>query len=297
MTDSADAFDVGRMALGGFGSMLDTVEMMRRAMSSLAVPPSLAPTADVSELDKRIADLKAVEQWLNLNLGLLRGTIQGLEIQRGTIATVQAFGAQFLEALTPASPAARSGAAEPIARARAEDRPSAEPPTRPEPPPAGPAASAAARTREASAPAATAAGSHTEASAHKPTRRRTADETAAASAPGVAANAPLPAAMDPAAWWNMLQQNFSQVAQAALSGLPGGSADSAPAPELDSKPRRRASTSPGASEATGAAASGTPMRQRSASKRSARQRSGSAPGVKSFVPEPLPPPAQRRNRS
>lgn len=46
---------------------------------------------DLQELDKRIQELKAVEQWLSLNLNLLKTTIQGLEVQRGTIAAIQSF--------------------------------------------------------------------------------------------------------------------------------------------------------------------------------------------------------------
>jgi hypothetical protein len=47
--------------------------------------------ADLKELDKRINELKAVEQWLSLNLNLLKTTIQGLEVQRGTLAAIQSF--------------------------------------------------------------------------------------------------------------------------------------------------------------------------------------------------------------
>jgi hypothetical protein len=57
-----------------------------------ALPSMMMPTLDVKELDKRIADLRSVEQWLNLNLNLLRTTIQGLEMQRSTLAAWQALG-------------------------------------------------------------------------------------------------------------------------------------------------------------------------------------------------------------
>jgi len=39
----------------------------------------------VAELEKRIAELRTVEQWLNLNLGMLRTSIQTLEVQKGTL--------------------------------------------------------------------------------------------------------------------------------------------------------------------------------------------------------------------
>lgn len=48
------------------------------------------PTLDSGELDKRIADLKAVEGWLQLNLNMLQATLQGLEMQRATLAAMQA---------------------------------------------------------------------------------------------------------------------------------------------------------------------------------------------------------------
>ena len=49
------------------------------------------PTTDPAELEKRIADLKTVEHWLDFNLTLLRTTIQGLEIQRGTLLALKAW--------------------------------------------------------------------------------------------------------------------------------------------------------------------------------------------------------------
>ena len=56
-------------------------------MSSLN--PFGIPTLDIEELDKRIKDLKSVESWLSLNLNVLQTTIQGLEVQRATLSTLQ----------------------------------------------------------------------------------------------------------------------------------------------------------------------------------------------------------------
>ncbi len=81
-------------SLTAFGSLSDTVEMVKKTWGQLGMPSSFAPTMDIEELDKRIADLQAVEQWLIANQTMLRGTIQGLEVQRNTIATVQALGKQ-----------------------------------------------------------------------------------------------------------------------------------------------------------------------------------------------------------
>jgi hypothetical protein len=57
------------------------------------IPSVLMPTLDIKELDKRIADLRSVEHWLQLNQGLLHTTIQGLEMQRNTLSAWQSFGA------------------------------------------------------------------------------------------------------------------------------------------------------------------------------------------------------------
>ena len=42
-------------------------------------------------LDKRIGELRSIEQWLTINQNMLRTTIQGLEVQRGTIAALRSF--------------------------------------------------------------------------------------------------------------------------------------------------------------------------------------------------------------
>jgi hypothetical protein len=52
----------------------------------------ISPTLDVKEIDKRIADLRAVEKWLELNLNMLKATVQALEVQRGTIQQLSRLG-------------------------------------------------------------------------------------------------------------------------------------------------------------------------------------------------------------
>ncbi|MGN6809074.1 MAG: PhaM family polyhydroxyalkanoate granule multifunctional regulatory protein [Trinickia sp.] len=58
-----------------------------------AMSDMMTPLTNVEELDKRITDLRAVEQWLKLNLNMLQSAIQGLEVQRATLSTLRAFGA------------------------------------------------------------------------------------------------------------------------------------------------------------------------------------------------------------
>lgn len=68
------------------------------------LPGMVTPTLDTEELDKRIADLKAVEGWLKTNLGLLQMTIHGLEMQSTTLAAMQAFGQSAKDSEAPANP-------------------------------------------------------------------------------------------------------------------------------------------------------------------------------------------------
>ena len=78
--------------MAGESSQYDPMEFLRSVWGQMPfpVPGFVTPTLDVGELDKRIADLKAVEGGLRLNLGMLQTSIQGLEVQRATLATMQA---------------------------------------------------------------------------------------------------------------------------------------------------------------------------------------------------------------
>ena len=49
----------------------------------------VAPTLNVEELEKRIGELKAVHFWLDQNSKALGATIQALEVQKMTLATLQ----------------------------------------------------------------------------------------------------------------------------------------------------------------------------------------------------------------
>ena len=49
----------------------------------------VAPTLNVEELDKRIQELKVVQFWLDQNATALKATIQALEVQKMTLATLK----------------------------------------------------------------------------------------------------------------------------------------------------------------------------------------------------------------
>lgn len=67
------------------GNMFNPLESFNQAWRTMQGASPLPPTMSVAELEKRIAELRTVEQWLNLNLGMLRTSIQTLEVQKGTL--------------------------------------------------------------------------------------------------------------------------------------------------------------------------------------------------------------------
>jgi hypothetical protein len=55
----------------------------------------VAPTLNVEELDKRIDELKTVQFWLDQNATALKATIQALEVQKMTLATLKGMNFNF----------------------------------------------------------------------------------------------------------------------------------------------------------------------------------------------------------
>src|SRR5882672_8906622 len=69
----------------------DPLEFLKSLWGPMGLPMAglSAPSAGMSELERRIAELKSVENWLNMNLNVLRMTIQGLETQKAGLAAMQ----------------------------------------------------------------------------------------------------------------------------------------------------------------------------------------------------------------
>jgi hypothetical protein len=152
------------------------------------LPNMFAPTLDINELEKRIADLRAVEQWLELNAGILRTTIQSLEVQRATIATLKGISGAMLAPI--------------MGRSEASPKlPSNQPPEV--------ALGLAAMKAEESMSTKTEALSAPAPSAPKKSSRRT-------SQPSVT-SAAIAAPLNPTAWWNSLQDQFTRLATAATA--------------------------------------------------------------------------------
>lgn len=60
-----------------------------------AAPGWVAPTLDPEELDKRIQELKTVQFWLEQNAKAVAATVQALEVQRMTLATLKGMNMSF----------------------------------------------------------------------------------------------------------------------------------------------------------------------------------------------------------
>lgn len=241
--------ELASLGFGQLGQLLDGMDLMSRTWSKVSMPSAMSPALSLEDLDKRIADLRAIEQWLALNQNMLRTTIQGLEVQRGTVAALQSLGKVLDPALAGAAlfDAARQATApeatrqEPVA-----SRPAA--PAAPPPPPAagkGPDAPAAAPQRAGTSGAAAGA----------------ADEPA----PQADAAASGDSAQLAQAWWDMLNRNFQQVAQTALGSLAAATQTTAPRADADADAAtttgRKAAGSSGPAGATGrkrGARKGTP---------------------------------------
>lgn len=170
--------------LPGVGAMTDTLDFVKNLWGSMGVPGIgmagiAAPTMSVEDLDKKIADLKAVEAWLNVNVSMLRGTIQTLEVQRGTIVTLKSMGAALANAVQ------QPGASE--------------------------------KSVLAAAPFASAFFPQASTQPAQPAKPAEAAKTAAPADKDSAANAAAAAMTNPAAWWNMLQDQFKVAVGSAMS--------------------------------------------------------------------------------
>jgi hypothetical protein len=92
--------DPDNTSFAGFGKFVPGFDFLQNLASQAgsATPgipqlPKLgswiAPTLNVEELDKRIEELKAVQFWLDQNALALKATIQALEVQKMTLATLK----------------------------------------------------------------------------------------------------------------------------------------------------------------------------------------------------------------
>jgi hypothetical protein len=185
----------------GFGKFVPGFDFLQNlakgASQTLPQMPNLsswiAPTLNVEELDKRIGELKAVNFWLDQNSKALGATIQALEVQKMTLATLKGMNFNMSEMANALklNTDAMFGGMQKMSEKAAEA--------------AGSVASAATR----SAAKATA------------TPRKTAAKPRADAANGPAAGASV---VDPMQWWGALTQQFQQIASSAMKDVGGQAA-------------------------------------------------------------------------
>jgi type IV secretory pathway VirB10-like protein len=174
----------------GMGSMNDPLGFVKKLWGDMHLPGMVTPTVSIDELDKKIKDLQTVEAWLSVNMNMLRGTIQALEVQRATIANLKTMGENFAQQMNSASAKAGFGATAEAPKSNAgwpmsEQKAPAEPPK------------AAEKAEPAPAPPKPAAEA-------PPTKA--AEDKSEAAAPFA----------NPAAWWNLLQDQFKQAVSKAM---------------------------------------------------------------------------------
>jgi len=207
----------------GQNPILASMEMMRQAWEGLASSGGMDAAAmgrimSVEEMDKRISDLRAVENWLRMNLSMLSSTIQGLEVQRATVATLKSFVDTGMSSATQAAAGAgeRAPAASPL-----DEVLKSWPGPGDANPPSGPSAQATAQP-----PVGEPVASPQPASS---------DEASATAAPGAQGGSPdqsdavAAAASAAQGWWNLLQQQFQTLAAATAASTEGALSDLAEA--------------------------------------------------------------------
>jgi hypothetical protein len=179
----------------GAGSITDTMEFMRKMWGSMGAPAMGIPSLSVEEINKKITDLKTVASWLDLNMNMLRATIQTLEVQSATLSALQAMGAILTPGQTPESSSASATQANPFGFANWPESTPRAAASQPQPVPEP-------RVEDMEDP-------DDEPDVEAPESATAASSEAAS--PGGMPGPDFHAAMsNPNAWWNLLQEQFQQ---------------------------------------------------------------------------------------
>ena len=176
----------------GFGKFVPGFDFLQNLSKGTpqqpAAMPSLsswvAPTLNVEELDKRIGELKAVSFWLDQNAKALAATIQALELQKMTLATLKGMNFSMVD-IGNALKLKPDGAATGASRAGGDN--------------AAAAGSMAGAAKEAVAKA-----------------RAGKKSGPAPGGNGQAAKIPAAGVVDPMQWWGALTTQFQEIAAGAL---------------------------------------------------------------------------------
>ncbi len=173
---------------GGFGQFVPGFEFLQNlvqpAPAASAAMPNLggwvAPTLNVEDLEKRIEEPKAVHFWLDQNSKALGATIQAMEVQKMTLATLRDMNVNFGD-LSKMGSAAVDSVSKTFAGMQTPAAPETEAKTEPQAKPSEPER----KGRQKSKPA----------------------------------TAPKQEQIDPMQWWGALQQQFQNIAVNAMQDL------------------------------------------------------------------------------
>ena len=221
----------------GQNPLLASMEMMRQAMAGLgqsaqtatgSMPSALTP----EDLERKISELKIVENWLKLNLSILSGSIQGLEVQLATVRTLRSFVAMGGD--PSASTAGEPSPLEVVLGLKPAPK-KAAPPSKPE---------SATETQPESKP--------------DPASQA---QAASGETNGNSANANTNAAAQ--AWWKMIEGQFAQIAQATTQ------ANTAAQAAAQSAMARATTVKPSAKKSAPAAKKASKTTPRTAAKKTA----------------------------
>jgi hypothetical protein len=96
----------GSNDIPGANAMGDTLAFVKQLWGSMKIPGMAMPSLSPEDIDKQIADLKAVESWLQVNMNMLRGSIQALEVQSATLTALRSVSESFAKAASGAGTSA-----------------------------------------------------------------------------------------------------------------------------------------------------------------------------------------------
>ncbi len=181
----------GFNGIPGANAMGDTLEFVKNLWGSMKIPGMAVPSMSPEEIDKQIADLKAVESWLQMNMNMLRGSIQALEVQSATLSALRAMSESFSQAAS--------------GKSAADDKPPFESPF-----------SASGFTSPFASAFSTASAADEAAEKDKAPAQEAAEPTGMAGMIADAAQMAAPFA-NPATWWNAVQDQFQQVVSQAVA--------------------------------------------------------------------------------
>ncbi len=203
--NTASAFDFAKFVPG-----FDFLQgLAKGATQNIPQLPNLAnwvaPTINVEELDKRIEELKAVQFWLDQNAAALKATIQALEVQKMTLATLQGMNFNMGDVANAfklkAADTVMSGVQKVTETAAGA---------------AGTAAGVASGVAHLASDVAQAATGAAKKPAAKKAGARSAGSSTAKGAAGKGGAASTAGVVDPLQWWGALTQQFQQIAANAM---------------------------------------------------------------------------------